>query len=198
MVCWSNWLFPSDPAASYTLSRYHYIRHHSKYCNFNSVRLEGERRKIMSKAQKRTWFVFVISAATLLISALALWSAWVNQIILIDIENPMRIRLLGLTNAIPLILFFIIVSFYRKRDFDERDKAIYRKSSGIGYITGLTFIVAAGFFLFCIVEPLGATTNIYIWMRFTYLVYLALFVSFLTSSIAALIQYGRIGKGEKL
>ncbi len=151
----------------------------------------------MNKAQKRTWFVFVISAATLLISALVLWYAWVNQIVLIDLERPMRIRLLGLSNAIPLILFVVIESRYRKREFDERDKAIYRKSSGIGYVTGLTFIVAAGFFLFCIVEPLGATTNIYIWMRFTYLVYLAFFVSFLTSSIAALVQYGWRGKGAK-
>ncbi len=151
----------------------------------------------MNRAQKRTWFVFVISAATLLISALVLWSAWVNRIILIDIENPMRIRLLGLANTIPLILILILSTRFRKKDYDERDTIIEHKSSGVGYITGLIFMVAAGFFLFCIVEPLGTTTNIYIWMRFAYLVYLALFVSFLTSSIAALIQYGWREKGEK-
>ena len=151
----------------------------------------------MNNAQKRTWLEFAISATTLLISATVLWYVWVNQIILIDIENPMRIRLLGLANMIPLILIFIISYRIRKKDYDERDKEICRKSIGFGYITGLIFTVAAGFFLICIVEPLGTTTNIYIWMRFAYLVYLAFIVSFLTSSIAALIQYGWREKGEK-
>ena len=147
--------------------------------------------QIMNKAQKRAWFNFVISAATLLISASVLWYAWVNQIVLIDIDKSMRTRLLSLPVMLPLILMVIVGNFYRKREFDERDKAIYRKSDGFGYVAAVIFILAAGFFLFCIVEPMSATTNIYIWMRFTYLIYLACFVMFLVSAIAALIQYGR-------
>ena len=49
----------------------------------------------------------------------------------------MRIRLLGLANTIPLILFVIISTRFRKKDFDERDKIIEHKSSRFGYIAVL-------------------------------------------------------------
>ncbi len=155
-----------------------------------------ERRWLMNKAQKRTWWTFAISAVTLLISGAVLWYVWVNEIILIDIERPMLIRLLGMVNAIPLILILIISYRIQKKDYDERDKVICRKSDGFGYIAAMIFLVAGGFFLFCIVEPLEATTNIYIWMRFTYLVYLACFAGWLVSAIAALAQYGWRSKHE--
>ena len=151
----------------------------------------------MNNAQKRTWLTFAISAATLLISASVLWYAWVNEIILVDFERPMHIRLLSIPVILPLVLIILIESRYRKREFDERDKAIYHKSVYAGYAAALIFMVAAGFFLFTIVEPFGTTTNIYIWMRFSYLVYLAAFVSFFVSSLAALTQYGWWMKGAK-
>ena len=151
----------------------------------------------MNKAQKRARLTFAISAATLLISASVLWYAWVNEIILVDFERPMRTRLLAIPVVLPLILILIIESRYRKREFDERDKAIYHKSVYAGYAAALILLVAAGFFLFTIVEPLGTTTNIYIWMRFSFLLYLAVFVSFLASSLVAIIQYGWWKKGVK-
>ena len=147
----------------------------------------------MNKAQKRTWWTFAITAATLLISASVIWYAWVNQIILIDLENPMRIRLLGLANTIPLILIVILSTRFRKKDYDERDKIIELKSSVIGYITAFVFFVVAGYCLFFI-NPRGLTRNIYWFMRGSYLVYLAVFVLNFVSSLAALIQYSRGGE----
>ncbi len=150
----------------------------------------------MNNAQKRTWLTFGISALTLLISAVVLWYAWVNEIVLIDINRPMRTRLLSLPSMLPLILILIISYRIRIKDYDERDKVICRKSVVSGYIASLIFLVAGGFFLLCIVEPLETTTNIYIWMCFLVLVYLACFVGFLVSAIAALAQYDWRNKHE--
>ena len=143
----------------------------------------------MNKAQKRTWICFAISAATLLISASVLWYVWVNQIVILDLERPMRIRLIGLLNTIPLILIVIISFRIRKKDYDERDIIIERKSSGVGYATAFIFLVVAGYCLF-LINPRGSIRNIYWIMRGSTLVYLSVFISLLTSSIAALIQYG--------
>ena len=148
----------------------------------------------MNGAQKRTWLTFWISLVTLLVCGVVLWYAWVNEIVLIDLEQVTRTRLLSIPVMFPLILIVFIEQRYRKRDFDERDKEIGHKSVYAGYVAALVFMVAAGFFLFTIVEPLGTTTNIYIWMRFAFLVYLASFVSFLATSIASLMQYGRGAK----
>jgi hypothetical protein len=146
----------------------------------------------MNSAQKRTWWTFVISAATLLISALVIWYVWANQIKIIDLQNLMRIRLIGLLNTIPLILIVILEIRIRKNEYDERDKFIARKSSGIGYITTVTFFVVAGYCLF-LINPRGSTRNIYWVMRGAYLLYLAIFIGFLASAAAALIQYGKGG-----
>ena len=142
----------------------------------------------MNKAQKRTWFSFAISAATLLISAPALWYAWVNQIDIIDLERPMRTRLIGLICTIPLILIVIISMRFPKKTYDERDTIIEHKSSGAGYASAFIFLVVAGYCLF-LINPRGSTKNIYWVMRGSSLVYLSVFVLTLVSSIAALIQY---------
>ncbi len=148
----------------------------------------------MNKAQKRTWWTFAISAVTLLISAAVLWYVWVNEIILIDIEKPMRIRLLGMANAIPLIMIAILSVRIPTKSYDERDIIIEHKSAPFGYMAAFIFLIAAGFSLFVMVKPLDTTPNIYIWMRFCYLVYLAFFAGTFVSSIASLVQYGRGGK----
>ncbi len=150
----------------------------------------------MNKAQKRTWWIFAISATTLLISASVIWYVWVNQIVIIDLEKPMQIRLIGLLNTIPLILIVVISMRFRSKDYDERDLLIERKSSGIGYITAFIFLAIAVYFLFFI-NPRGSTRNIYLVIRGSYLVYLTFLVSLLTSSSAALIQYGWWKKGAK-
>ncbi len=148
----------------------------------------------MNKAQKRTWWTFAISAVTLFISASVIWYVWVNQIVIIDLDRPMRIRLIGLLNTIPLILIVILSTRFRKKDYDERDKIIELKSSVIGYITAFIFLTATGYCLF-LINPRGTTSNIIMVMRGMYLVYLAVIVLNFVSSLAALIQYG---KGEKL
>ena len=150
----------------------------------------------MNKAQKRTWLTFAISAATLLISALVIWYAWANEIKIIDLDRPMRIRLIGLTNTIPLILIVILSTRFRKKDYDERDKIIELKSSVIGYITAFIFLTAAGYCLL-LINPRGTTSNIIMFMRGSYLVYLAVFVLNFVSSLAALIQYGKRGKNHE-
>ena len=119
---------------------------------------------------------------------------YVNEIKLIDMERPTRTRLIGLVNTIPLILIVVISTRFRKKDYDERDLLIERKSSGIGYITAFIFLVVAVYFLFFI-NPRGSTQNIYLVSRGAYLIYLTFFVSLLASSIAALIRYGSLGKG---
>jgi hypothetical protein len=150
----------------------------------------------MNGAQKRTWLTFWISLVTLLVCGVVLWYAWVNEIVLIDFERPIRIPLLSIPAIIPLILIVFIELRYHKRDFDERDKEIGCKSVYAGYVAALVFMLAAGIFLVTIVKPMDTTTNIYIWMRFAFLLYLASFVSFLATSIASLIQYGGRLKGH--
>ncbi|MHC5060799.1 MAG: hypothetical protein ACYTFK_06925 [Planctomycetota bacterium] len=143
----------------------------------------------MNKAQKRTWLTFWISAATLFISAMVIWYARVNQITIIDLEMPMRIRLAGLLNSIPLILITVISIRYKGKNYDERDKIIDLKSSVIGYVTAFIFVAVTGYCLL-LLNPRGTTSNILILMRGAYLVYLAVFVLNFVSSLAALIQYG--------
>lgn len=147
----------------------------------------------MNKAQTRTWWTFAISGATLLISGAVLWYVWVHEIILIDIDRPMLIRLLGMANAIPLIMIAILSVRFPTKTFDERDIIIEHKSAPLGYIAAFIFLIAAGFSLFVMVKPLDTTPNIYIWMRFCYLVYLAFFVGTFMSSIASLAQYHCVG-----
>ncbi len=148
----------------------------------------------MNKAQKRTWWIFAISGATLLITGVVLWYVWANEIVLLDIERAMRIRLLGMANAIPLIMITILSVRIPTKSYDERDIIIEHKSAPFGYISAFIFLVAAGFSLFVMVKPLDTTPNIYIWMRFCYLVYLAFFAGTSVSSIASLVQYGRGGR----
>ena len=148
----------------------------------------------MNRAQKRTWLTFGISAAWILTSAMVILYACQNQIKIIDLERPMRTRLIGLVNTIPLILIVFISMRFRKKDYDERDTIIEYKSSGIGYIAAFIFLTAAGYCLF-LINPRGSTSNILMVMRGMYLVYLAAFVLFFVSSLAALIQYGWRGKG---
>ena len=147
----------------------------------------------MNMAQKRTWWTFAISATALLISAAVILYVWANQIKIVDVDRPMRIRLIGLANTIPLILIVFISTRFRKKDYDERDNIIANKYSGIGYIAALVFLVGTGYCLF-LVNPRGSTRNIYWIMYGLYLVYLAYFVALLTSSVAALIQYRRGSK----
>ncbi len=148
----------------------------------------------MNKAQKRTWFCFGISLSTLLIAAVVITFIWVNEIDVIDfqIKSPTAFRIFSLPLTIPLILIVIISALLPRKYYDERDKLIDRKATIIGAVGVFIFLTAAIYFLFFISWVGSVTTLSIVW-----LVYLAAFVWFFISSVAALVQYGRGGKGEK-
>ena len=144
----------------------------------------------MNKAQKRTWFSFVISLATLVISAAVIAFIRINQI---DIYEPTtRFRMLGILCTVPLILIVIISARFPKKNFDERDKLIDRKANAIGIAGAFIFLAGAGWFL-SVITKMGSIKAPLIIL----LVYLACFVWVMVSSAAALIQYGWPGKGVK-
>ena len=138
----------------------------------------------MNKAQKRTWFSFAISLATLLISASVIAFIRTNQIDIYD--QPKTFRLLGILCTIPLILIVIISARFPKKNFDERDKLIDRKALSLGIVGAFIFLAGAGAFCVLLVGGMGSIRAVLI----INLVYLACFVCILVSSVAALIQYG--------
>jgi hypothetical protein len=147
----------------------------------------------MNKAQKRTWICLVISFITLIISAIVITYFWRNEINIYDFSNltpakVLRYRALAILSAIPLVLIVIIEARFRKKDFDERDKIIYRKSILPGLIGIFVFLGGASLFLVVITKAGSIKAP----LLYT-LVYLACFVWILVSSSAALIQYGRGG-----
>ena len=145
----------------------------------------------MNKAQKRTWLCFAISLATILITAAVIAFIRINQI---DIYEPtMRFRILGVLCTIPLILIVIISARFPRKNFDERDKLIDRKANAIGIVGAFVFLAGAGAFYVVLAGRMGSIRAVLI----IHLVYIACFVWILVSSVAALIQYGRAGKGEK-
>jgi hypothetical protein len=99
--------------------------------------------------------------------------------------------MLGLLNAIPLILI-IILEWRWKKIYDERDIEIARRALYYGIVGAFIFLGGAGWFL-TVITKLGSIEAHLIMS----LVYIACFVWILVSSIAALIQYGCSGKGEK-
>ena len=144
----------------------------------------------MNKAQKRTWFSFAISLATLLIAAGAIAFIRINQI---DIYEPKTARPLGLLFTLPLILIVIIGARFPKKNFDERDKLIDHKANAIGIVGAFVFLAGAGAFYVVLAGRMGSIRSVLI----IHLVYIACFVWILVSSVAALIQYGWGGKDGK-
>ena len=140
----------------------------------------------MNKAQKRTWFSFAISLATILIAAAVIAFIRLNEI---DIYEPTTYRLCGLFMTIPLISIVIISARFPTKKFDERDKLIDRKALTFGTIGAFVFLAGAGWFL-CVISKMGSIRASLI----ITLVYLACFVLILVSSVAALIQYSWGGK----
>ena len=145
----------------------------------------------MNKAQKRTWLCFGISLATLLIATVVILFIWVNEIDVIDIKtkSPTAFRISSLILTAPLILIVIISALLPGKYYDERDKLIERKATIIGAAGVFIFLTVVIYFLFLISRVGSIRTLSIVW-----LVYLAAFVWFFVSSVAALIQYGRAGK----
>lgn len=139
----------------------------------------------MNKAQKRTWISLAISLAGISLGAGAITLIKIMQL---DIANPdhhTTFRLLSLPLTIPLISMVILSWRLPIKGYDERDKEIYRKSAGCGIIGAFVFLGAAAWFL-CIITRMGSIGALLI----IQLVYIAVFVLFLISSVAALLQYG--------
>ncbi|HUS89704.1 MAG TPA: hypothetical protein VMW91_10185 [Desulfosporosinus sp.] len=143
----------------------------------------------MNKAQKRTWLCFAISLVTLLIATVVITFIWVNEIDVIDIKtkSPAAFRIYSLILTVPLILIVIISAQFPRKYYDERDKLIERKATIIGAVGVFIFLTGAIFFFYLISRVGSIRTLSIVW-----LVYLAAFVWFFISSVAALIQY-RIG-----
>ena len=146
----------------------------------------------MNKAQKRTWFSFAISLATILISAVVITYIRQNEINIFDLSKPTRFRILGLFCTIPLILIVILQMRFPQKKYDERDKLIERKANAIGIVGAFIFLGGAAWLL-SVMTKMGSIKAPLV----TLLVYLACFVWILVSSTAALIQYGWKIKGEK-
>ena len=142
----------------------------------------------MNRAQKRTWLNFAISLATLVISAAVIVYIQRNEINIYDMSKLTRLRILSLLMTIPLILI-VIIQWRWKKNYDERDKEIDRKAVICGSTGAFIFLAGAGWYL-CVITKMGSIKAALIML----LVYLAAFVWFFVSSVAALIQYGRGGK----
>ena len=153
------------------------------------VTAQFERDKKMNEAQKRAWFYFVISLAGILIGAAVITFIKVNELNFRDASNHAAFRILSLPLMLPLILMVIVSARFKKKDFDERDKQIERKSLFAGTMATFIFLGGASWLL-VVTTRMGPITSLSI----IWLVYLAAFLWYLISSVAALIQYGKGGK----
>ncbi len=135
----------------------------------------------MNIAQKRVWYTFGISAATLVISVVVSAYLRLNEISTGDMSNPAPLIIIGILCAIPLILIVALSILFPGREYDERDLLIERKANTIGIVGVFVFLTGAGYFL-------PAFTKIAI--PIVWLIYFAAFFWFLVSSVVALIQYG--------
>ena len=140
----------------------------------------------MNRAQKRTWFSLVISLAGICLGALAMLGKANND------QRP-TFSLLGLALTIPLISMVILSWRIPGKEYDERDRKIENKALIFG-IFGVFAFLGGICVLLCFSDPMGFIEV----RRILLLVYLAAFVWFLTSSVAALIQYNWEIKGEQL
>jgi hypothetical protein len=145
----------------------------------------------MNKAQKRTWCKLAVSILGLMVMSGALTIMKIYNLEMRDPQDHNAIRMLGLLNTIPLILI-VILDWRWKKIYDERDMLISHKANAIGIVGTFIFLAGAGWFL-SVTTRMGSIRASLILT----LVYLACFVWILVSSVAALIQYGRGGKGEK-
>jgi len=146
----------------------------------------------MNKAQKRTLFSLGISLAGISLGAAAITFMKIMQLDIANANHHTTIRLLSLPTTIPLISMVILSWRLPTKRYDERDKEIDRKSMSHG-IAGAFVFLAAAVLVLGIMSPLGSMKIFFL----SSLVYFAFFVSVMVSSVAALIQYGWGGKGEK-
>ena len=146
----------------------------------------------MNRAQKRAWFYFAISLAGILIGATVITFIKVNELDIRNASDHAVFRVLSLFLTLPLILMVIVSARFKKKDFDERDRQIERKGLVAGIMATFIFLGGASWFL-VVTTGMGPITSLSI----IWLVYLAAFVWYLVSAIAALVQYGRGGASHE-
>jgi len=135
----------------------------------------------------------VVAMAGILVMTVILTVIKIYNLDMADTADHTALRVLGLLCTIPLILI-VILDWGWKRIYDERDMYIERQSLIIGVIAAFFFLAGAALLLL-VIRPLGSF-NIYFLPS---LVYLAYFAFLSSSSVAALVQYGRCVKnGENL
>jgi hypothetical protein len=139
----------------------------------------------MNKAQKRTWLSLAISLAGLSFGAAAITVIKIMQLDMANTNHHTTLRLLSLPLTIPLISMVILAWRIPGKEYDERDKNIERKASSVGIIGAFIFLGATAWFL-CVITKMGSIEALLI----IQLVYIAAFVLFLISSVAALLQHG--------
>ena len=145
----------------------------------------------MNKAQKRIWGKLIVSIAGLLVMSSALTIMKICNLEMRDAQDHDAIRILGLLNTVPLILI-VILEWRWKKIYDERDIEIDRRALHYGIVGAFIFLGGAGWYLTVITRLGSVKADLII-----SLVYLAVFVCILVSSVAALIQYGWRNKGEE-
>lgn len=139
----------------------------------------------MNMAQKRTWYSLVISLAGISLGVIAMLNKGSTS------DYP-KFSLLGLSLTIPLILMVILSWLIPGKQYDERDKRIERKALIFG-IFGVFAFLGGAIALLLINNPMGSINVRQVILLF----YLAAFVWFFISSVAAVIQYGWKIKGVR-
>lgn len=146
----------------------------------------------MNKTQKGAWFNI---AGTILIFTLASYTVF-----LIAFQKPAHVRILPYVFILSFLLFIAAGIFFLRRkqspnepESDERDKIIKQRAWIAAFISTWILFLAAS-----VVPQLfvGLDGSIPVWLLpivTVILFYPVLFVY----AVAVLIQYSRIGKGEK-
>ncbi|MHC4546599.1 MAG: hypothetical protein ACYSYL_19140 [Planctomycetota bacterium] len=144
----------------------------------------------MNRWQKIAWFNLIVIVAGSVISVVAAGTLPPEE----RLMPPNRV-------TVVIIISFILVgmskTIFRKADkgvdFDERDRQIHRRAKLFGWI-GLGFgMVATIFVCYIAVGPMGSFPPLA--LPVIPLVGVAIYM--IVGSVAALILYGRGGKGEK-
>ena len=141
----------------------------------------------MSSAEKRTWWTFGISLATVLIGVGASVFVWANEL---DVFQAVLSRGLGVPFAIPLIAMVVLGRRFPDKEYDERDIHIERNGLSWGLMAGMSFLTGLSLLL-CVLDPRGSISTVTV----PFIAYLAFFVVTLFGSGAGLFQYRGTEKG---
>jgi hypothetical protein len=142
----------------------------------------------MSCAEKRTWWTFWISLATVLVGTGTSFYVMVNDV---DVIRDVLSRGLGVLSTIPLIAIVVLSRRFPAKDYDERDWYIESKAQWWGGMGGMGFLFGLALLLH-VLDPLGSISTV----ALPWLAYLTYFTCVLFESGAGLLQYRYTVKGN--